>query len=158
MVSLAMNSRFQGPDVQDKASDWILENIPAGTKIGYETKPYWWAPYIHYSLSDPSMLRRYPLVVCEWDKDILLRERPPYFIATDLTFHEVPHREEGWQRYQDFCRYLQENYKVVKKFTREFNFGRFKVPVETRPDKGAVMDIYYQPIYVLKRLEEDSSG
>ncbi|OGW18241.1 MAG: hypothetical protein A3G93_15210 [Nitrospinae bacterium RIFCSPLOWO2_12_FULL_45_22] len=154
LFSLSINSRFYGQDVQDNASDWILENIPAGTNIGYETRPYWWAPYIHYSPTDRSLLQKYPLIICEWDKNILKKEKPPYFVATDLTFHELPWGVNNWPQYEDFREYLRKNYRVVKVFNKEFRFGWFRTAIETRPDKGTILDIYYQPIYILKRLDE----
>lgn len=152
LFSLTINKRFLEQDVQDKAGNWILENIPAGTTIGYETSPYWWAPYIHYSPTDRSLLQRHKLIICEWDKAVLEKEKPAYFVATDLTFHEVSWGVNDWEKYQGFRQYLFQNYQLMKEFTIDWGSNWLKLSIETKPDNGPVMDIYYQPIYILKRI------
>jgi hypothetical protein len=90
-------------NIRDIAGEWINENIPEKAKIGLSQLP---APY----RTPPFQFYRYSLLPVNWDKDLLKKERPEYFIVSEY--------DVLWQTKEKLDQFFSD-YDVLKSFRKQ---------------------------------------
>jgi len=93
---------FMEENIRDIAGKWINENIPEETKIGLLQMP---APY----RTPPFQFYKYRLTPISWDKELLQKEKPEYFIISEY--------ETLWQTKEQLNDFFSE-YEILKYFKK----------------------------------------
>lgn len=100
------------------AGEWINNNIPPGVKIGLFELPSLGIP--------PFNLFRYNLKITGFDKILIEKNKPEYFIFSESECEKI-----GWTKTME----LLNNYREIKKFEKLQTFLNFEVK-KSRPFSG----------------------
>jgi len=103
LYSVSYTKIFVEKNIRDIAGEWINENIPEKAKIGLSQLP---APY----RTPPFQFYRYSLLPVNWDKDLLKKERPEYFIVSEY--------DVLWQTKEKLDQFFSD-YDVLKSFRKQ---------------------------------------
>jgi len=116
LYSLSYAGLFCTRNIRNEAGEWINSNIPEKSKIGLTQMP---APY----RTPPFAFYRYNLMPVGWEKQIMGKEKPEYFVLSE---YDTRYIKEGYQNtfFQD--------YELMRKFEKQpeilgikFKKGRF---------------------------------
>jgi len=102
LYSASYTKIFMEENIRDIAGKWINENIPEKTKIGLLQMP---APY----RTPPFQFYKYKLTPISWDKELLQKEKPEYFIISEY--------ETLWQTKEQLNDFFSE-YEILKYFKK----------------------------------------
>ncbi len=109
--SFSYDKIFAQKNTRTIAGEWINNNISQGSKIGLLGLPSPWR-------TPPFSFFRYSLEITGFDKEIIRKKQPKYFILS----------EYQWQRsigYKEMRKWF-ENYREIKRFEKIPNFFVFK--------------------------------
>lgn len=94
-------------NVKTEAGEWIMNNIEPGASIGlvYHPSPFNTPPFNPF---------KYKIIPTDWNKEVLAKEKPSYFIVEEYTY--LPHG--SLKDLEDFL----NNYEVIKDFEKNPKF------------------------------------
>jgi hypothetical protein len=101
---------FNQRNVRDVAGDWINHNIAPGERIGLSQYP---APY----RTPPFAFYRYNLIPLNWDKKLLDKTRPKYFLFSEYEAQLIS---------TDLLNSFLKDYRLWKKFEKPARIAGLK--------------------------------
>ncbi len=117
------------PDTRDQAAAWLRANLPAGTRIGFPTVPWfytpplfpetgelYWQKRLEYAQAAPRY-RLIPLAPPEWNADALQASLPEYLIISEFEERDV--QRIGRADYKAFMQVVNTRYQLVQTFTND---------------------------------------
>lgn len=144
-LSLSYNRLFLRPDARDRASLWIEEHIPQGSKVAVLQEPYWYSPPILYNQYFFSGRSRYWRVVPKYQvvnlryQDKRIKAHKPDYVVTSgreiRCFQRIRgdfRKIDDWDYWEAFLH--QEGYEKVQTFENSLEKWGVKLPKGFPPD------------------------
>lgn len=123
LFSMAYVGRLTPIDTRIASAEWVKSNIPPDTTLGLATYFPW-----NYTPPVEAVHDREKIMITGYDYDILLKQKPAYFIITEYEFREYAYsRGSRYQARQFVDRLFQErDYALMNEFSRDFSALGFR--------------------------------
>ena len=144
-LSLSYNRLFLSPDARTRASRWIQDHIPEGSRIAVIQKPYWYSPpvlYNDYIFSGRSQYwriqPRYRVMNLMYREGRINTEQPDYVVISDREIRMFQRsrgdfrKTDDWHHWDTFLR--QNGYEKIETFENRLEKNGAKLQANFPPD------------------------
>lgn len=160
ILSLSYDRLMASRDVRDEASDWIISNIPKGSKIGVAREPYYFSPPVilsQYFYTGKSQYikftHQYEITNLGYDLNRLNLVKPDYLVISDSEYYHILRIKERFCPSRDslFIQEIfnKERFIQVKRFQKEPKILGIKFSKGYPPRDWLFI---YPTIHILKRI------